>query len=83
MNPNWASLGFLLIFVGFAVILVAIMLGFLWGGRVKGGGIILVGPFPLIFGSDAKTVKTLIVLTLLLIAFTLLVMFLPLVAAWR
>ncbi|WP_407357171.1 TIGR00304 family membrane protein [Methanolobus sp. WCC5] len=33
---------------------------------VKGGGIIMLGPIPVIFGSDSKSIKTLILLAIVL-----------------
>ena len=37
------------------------------GGERRGGGIILIGPIPIIFGSDRETVKGLIYLAIALI----------------
>ena len=34
---------------------------------IKGGGVVLIGPIPIIFGSDAKTTAILIILALVLI----------------
>ena len=34
---------------------------------VKGGGIIMIGPIPIIFGTDEKSVRMLIILTLILV----------------
>jgi uncharacterized protein (TIGR00304 family) len=36
------------------------------GGRVKGGGVVIIGPVPIVFGSDKKTVKSLLVLSIVL-----------------
>jgi len=47
--------GFILIFLGIAITVVAlILLVFRSFGReeTKGGGIILIGPFPIIFGTE-------------------------------
>ncbi|MBN2110818.1 MAG: DUF131 domain-containing protein [Methanosarcinaceae archaeon] len=33
---------------------------------VKGGGIIMVGPIPIVFGSDNKSVQTLLILAIVL-----------------
>lgn len=35
--------------------------------KIKGGGVVLIGPIPVIFGSDAKTAMVLVVLALILI----------------
>ncbi|RLI28390.1 MAG: hypothetical protein DRO46_04105, partial [Candidatus Hecatellales archaeon] len=53
------QLGILLILAGFAVIFAGMLLTVIRGGG-KGGGVILIGPFPIVFGSDAKTVKGLL-----------------------
>ena len=41
------------------------------GTEVRGGGVILVGPVPIIFGSDMKWASVAIVLAIVLIALTL------------
>ena len=35
-------------------------------GNVKGGGVIIVGPIPIVFGTDKKTVKVLLMLSIML-----------------
>ncbi len=62
-------LGLTLIFVGvlvliFAAILVAARHG--RNGKTKTAGLIIIGPVPIVFGSDKKTVKTLMVLAIIL-----------------
>jgi uncharacterized protein (TIGR00304 family) len=37
------------------------------GKAIKGGGVVLIGPIPIIFGSDAKTTMVLVVLAIILI----------------
>jgi uncharacterized protein (TIGR00304 family) len=36
------------------------------GGHVEGGGVVIIGPIPIVFGSDKKTVKSLLVLSIVL-----------------
>lgn len=64
------SLGIALMFVGILVILVALILLFLQGvkgeGKVRGGGAIIIGPFPIVFGTDKESIKTVLWLALLL-----------------
>ena len=64
------SLGIVLVFAGIMVIFVAVILLFLAGvkkgGKVKGGGVLIIGPFPIIFGSDKESVKTVLLLSLAL-----------------
>jgi uncharacterized protein (TIGR00304 family) len=63
--------------VGFLVVFLAMMLASRSsrGGegrtQVKGGGVILIGPIPIIFGSDAKWTSIAIVLTIVLIILVL------------
>ena len=65
-----AIVGLALVMVGFAVVAVALLSS---GGRgeVKGGGVVLVGPIPIIFGSDAKWATVAIVLAIVLVALSL------------
>ncbi len=39
--------------------------------EVKGGGVILIGPIPIVFGSDAKWMSIAVVLTILMIILVL------------
>ncbi len=70
-------LGVVVLIVGFLLILVSALAS----GRseVRGGGVVLVGPIPIVFGSDAQTAKWLIVLAMVL---TILAFTLYFVAAW-
>ena len=73
-----------LVFIGVAIILVGFLVVFLalmTASRssetgeertdVKGGGVILIGPIPIIFGSDAKWASIAIVLGIVLIILVL------------
>jgi uncharacterized protein (TIGR00304 family) len=74
-----------LVLVGIVIILVGFLVVFLAGamsGRsseegekrteVRGGGIIMIGPIPIIFGSDSKWASAAIVLAIVLILIVLL-----------
>jgi uncharacterized membrane protein len=63
------DIGFTLMILGtLLVFAVGVLLVLRHGRGVRGGGIIMFGPFPLIFGSDAKTVKALVIIATALMA---------------
>jgi uncharacterized protein (TIGR00304 family) len=64
------TLGFVLIVVGIVFVIVTILLASTRSGgkaKVKGAGVIMVGPVPIIFGTDKKSVKAILALTIALI----------------
>ena len=69
------TLGILFVFAGLAIIFVAMLLSskLSTGERVRGGGVVMIGPIPLVFGSDMKWASVAIVLALVLILVTLVV----------
>jgi uncharacterized protein (TIGR00304 family) len=70
------GLGFFLILAGIIVIVASIILASKNGakkGRVRGAGIIMIGPIPIIFGTDKKSVKTILTLALALIIIALII----------
>lgn len=63
------ALGLGLIVVGIMIIVAAIILASMRGagrGKVKAAGVIMIGPVPIIFGTDKKSVKTILALSLAL-----------------
>lgn len=55
MNPaKLLPLGFLLIFAGFIVLVIGSLSG-AGGGSTSTGGFILIGPFPIVFGSGPNS----------------------------
>ena len=63
------TLGFMLIFVGVVIFLLAtVLINLKRGGtgKTKSGGVIIVGPIPIIFGSDKKSIKDILVLSAIL-----------------
>jgi uncharacterized protein (TIGR00304 family) len=63
------ALGIALIVVGIIVIVAAIILASVGGakqGKMRGAGVIMIGPIPIIFGTDKKSVKTVLALALAL-----------------
>jgi len=76
-------LGFGLVFAGIIILVAATLLVSVLGGKngkVKATGVIVVGPVPFVFGSDKKTVKTILKLavglTAMLIVLSLIYYFL-------
>jgi len=72
-----ALLGFILILLGFLVFFAAIFLLFSSsrgdGQKASGGGAIIVGPIPIVFGTDKRAVKTLLILSIILMVIVLVV----------
>jgi len=77
MDQVLFNLGLLLVLAGFAVTFIAVLLLFFsalkGGGKVRGGGAVIIGPFPIVFGTDKESVKILLILSIILI--TLLLIF--------
>jgi len=65
------NIGTILIFAGFIIAFVAVILMFFTTargkGKVKGGGAVIVGPFPIVFGTDRESIKILLLLSIALI----------------
>jgi len=64
-------LGFLLVFLGMLLIMAGTFLQAAKSPRdteVRSGGVVLIGPIPIIFGSDTESVKTVLLLAVLLMA---------------
>jgi len=73
------SLGIALILLGFAVALIAMIWMASSGGkggkaRIRGGGAVIIGPIPIIFGTDKESVKIILVLSIVLVALFLVLM---------
>jgi uncharacterized protein (TIGR00304 family) len=69
------TVGFILILAGFVMVFVAALLLFFKAlrgkGSVSGGGVVMIGPVPIVFGTDRDSVKMLLLLSIALIAFLL------------
>ncbi len=78
------TLGFLIVFVGMLVILAGVfsMAYQSWktGGMekpesgVRGGGVIMIGPIPIIFGSDVGALKIVMILAIVLMVIAIILM---------
>ena len=77
MMPDLVFIGVAIILVGFLVVFLSLMMADRPSGsgerrsEVRGGGVILIGPVPIIFGSDAKWTSIAIVLTIVLVILVL------------
>lgn len=61
------SAGMLLVFVGFAFMVLASVLSSGRDGRtVSGGAVVMIGPLPIVFGSNAKWASVAIALAIVL-----------------
>lgn len=61
--------GFALILVGIGILALAILLLSIKSvgkSKVKGGGAVIIGPVPIIFGTDKKSLKTILLLSIAL-----------------
>ncbi len=73
------SVGIALVIVGIVVIVAAIIVASMGGvkkGKVRGAGVIMIGPIPIIFGTDKKSVKTVLALALALTIVVLIIIIL-------
>jgi len=63
--------GILLMLTGFGVMVVAMLSqARREGAEVRGGGVIMIGPVPIIFGTDMKWASVAIILAIVLIVLT-------------
>jgi len=72
------TLGIMLVFIGFAITFIAVLLLIFRTAkgerRVRGGGAVIIGPFPIVFGTDKESVKVLLLLSMALIVLLLVFM---------
>jgi uncharacterized protein (TIGR00304 family) len=65
------NLGAILVFAGFLVVFVAVLLMVLTAargkGKFEGGAAVIIGPFPIVFGTDRESLKILLLLSMTLI----------------
>jgi uncharacterized protein (TIGR00304 family) len=84
------TVGFLIVFIGMLVILAGVFStayqSWKTGGMektetsVRGGGVIMIGPIPIVFGTDVGAVKVVIILAIALMILAFVLFYLPL---WR
>ena len=79
------NIGLLLALAGFALAIVAIFIAILRSsrgtGKIRGGGVVMIGPVPIVFGTDKESARILILLGIVLMIVLLLFSLLPVV--WR
>jgi uncharacterized protein (TIGR00304 family) len=65
------SLGTVLVFVGIALIVIALAVLIIrtsgQKGKIKGGGAIIIGFIPIIFGTDKESLKKILLLSIMLV----------------
>jgi len=80
MQSPLIILGLTLIVLGFIISFLAVLLIFIrayqFRGKTRGGGLIMIGPIPIIFGTDKESVKMLILLAAALMILVIIVIFL-------
>ncbi len=79
------NIGLLLGLAGVALAIVAIFIAIMRSargtGKVRGGGVVMIGPVPIVFGTDKESARILILLGIVLMIVLLLFSLLPVV--WR
>jgi len=79
--PSVTEIGFLLIICGFILAFAAmILLAFRsidGSEKTRSAGVLLIGPIPIIFGSDKDSLKGVMILAIVLILIVLIIMLLP------
>ena len=79
------NIGLLLALAGFALAIVAIFVAILrsarGAGKVRGGGVVMIGPVPIVFGTDKESARILMLFGIVLMIVLLLFSLLPVM--WR
>jgi len=77
------SLGFFMIIIGFFIVFVSIMILVFKSikgtgkGEVEGGGVIVIGPIPIVFGTSKRVTEFLLILAIILFLLALVFFLLP------
>lgn len=67
LKRNMEPIGLLFILIGiFAIVVGLLILAFSKSTKVEGGGVVLVGPLPIIFGSSERIVYIVLAITLII-----------------
>jgi len=76
---RWYIVGFMLIILGIIILLGGFFYSIYksdYEKEVKGGGVIMIGPFPIIFGSDTESLKFVSILAIILMIVSIISMIL-------
>ena len=78
-DPLLLGFGVALILIGFAAVFIAVIWLALSGSKggkssVRGGGAVIIGPIPIIFGTDKESVKMILILSIVLVSLLLIFM---------
>jgi len=82
------TLGILIAFIGFFIIFFAIAYSIFKSAskgeaKAEGGGVIIVGPIPIVFGSSQKVAKIVMILAIVLLIVTILFYLVPYIIMYR
>ena len=67
LKRNMELFGLALILIGiFAIVIGLLILAFSKSTKIEGGGVVFIGPFPIIFGTSERIVYIVLAITLLL-----------------
>ena len=72
------EMGIIIIFIGVIIVFAAfvlLILSSIKSGRARGGGALIIGPFPIVYGSDKESVKTILWLSIALTVLLFIVSF--------
>ncbi len=76
MNIKIFDLGFILTLTGLGVIIISFLLAVMKGKtKVSGGGVILIGPIPIVFTTSKNMEKVLILIVVLIILIMIILTF--------
>lgn len=79
------SIGLLLVIAGFMIgilaLIIAVARSMRRGGKMRGGGVIMIGPVPIMFGTDKESTRMLVLLGIVLMVVFIVLTMLPVL--WR
>lgn len=77
MDPALLMIGLLLVFVGFMILIIGLLLSGSGETRVEGGGVVVIGPIPIVFASNTRIAIVLMILAIILIVLSYLLFYYP------